>query len=322
MPTIDTCRLCREKRNLVDGHEVPKFFFRRMKKEGGGLLRRPVAPNKPLQDGFKLPLLCEECEAKFSRRETRFANDFFHPWMDRRENPEVYNSDTHYFLVSLLWRGLILYLQKKPPEAQRWLATLCELEEDWREFLSEEKERPERDQIHMFIADIAISRRQPIVNLNRYMVDTVDATVAVSETKCWVYAKMGMFVIVGGVEGLSEDQWKNTRIFADGGVFRTPQKILDPEFGAFITDRARVSHELYQERISDRQRERALDRVLENPDQFVEGLLGQAYEADLNAVVDPVIGRSTKIDRNEKCPCGSGKKYKRCHGSSGTSNTT
>ena len=27
-----------------------------------------------------------------------------------------------------------------------------------------------------------------------------------------------------------------------------------------------------------------------------------------------VRGDRTKIGRNEKCPCGSGRKYKRCHG--------
>lgn len=285
--TLDICRLCKQERRLVDSHVFPKFFFRRMKKEGGGLLRRPVEPNLALQDGLKQPLLCEECETKFSRRETRFANDFFYPWMDRRECPQAYGPQTHYFLVSLLWRGLVIYLDKSLAEAQSWLVTLHEMVEDWRAFLNQEKERPERDQIHMFLADIAIPGSQPVENFNRYMVGAVDATVAVSDTKCLVYAKMGMFVAVGGVEGLSEDQWDNTRILANGGAFHTPQKILDPEFGAFLTDRARVSHELYQERISERQRDRALDRAMKNPDRLVRGWLGRAYEADLHADADP-----------------------------------
>ena len=27
-----------------------------------------------------------------------------------------------------------------------------------------------------------------------------------------------------------------------------------------------------------------------------------------------MLGKTRKIGRNDKCPCGSGKKYKKCHG--------
>ena len=31
-------------------------------------------------------------------------------------------------------------------------------------------------------------------------------------------------------------------------------------------------------------------------------------------VVDPIVNRGDKVGRNDPCPCGSGKKYKKCHG--------
>ncbi|MHB1694447.1 MAG: SEC-C metal-binding domain-containing protein, partial [bacterium] len=37
-------------------------------------------------------------------------------------------------------------------------------------------------------------------------------------------------------------------------------------------------------------------------------------EEDENAVKQKPIVKSKKIGRNEPCPCGSGKKYKNCHG--------
>jgi preprotein translocase subunit SecA len=52
---------------------------------------------------------------------------------------------------------------------------------------------------------------------------------------------------------------------------------------------------------------------------YEEALAGGAEEdAGANAAPQPVsrpmVRQSQKIGRNEPCPCGSGKKYKHCHG--------
>lgn len=41
---------------------------------------------------------------------------------------------------------------------------------------------------------------------------------------------------------------------------------------------------------------------------------GPLGERALAEVPEPVLARSTPVGRNDPCPCGSGKKYKRCHG--------
>jgi len=38
-----------------------------------------------------------------------------------------------------------------------------------------------------------------------------------------------------------------------------------------------------------------------------------AHGAEQQGVVKPVRA-STSVGRNDRCPCGSGKKYKKCHG--------
>ena len=50
--------------------------------------------------------------------------------------------------------------------------------------------------------------------------------------------------------------------------------------------------------------------------KFIEGqaLTGSNDEASLNGKIKQVTQTSTKIGRNEPCPCGSGKKYKKCCG--------
>jgi len=42
--------------------------------------------------------------------------------------------------------------------------------------------------------------------------------------------------------------------------------------------------------------------------------LGDGEEAETPAVSQPVVREGQKIGRNDPCPCGSGKKYKQCHG--------
>jgi preprotein translocase subunit SecA len=45
-----------------------------------------------------------------------------------------------------------------------------------------------------------------------------------------------------------------------------------------------------------------------NPEGQVEGT------GPTVAVVEPIHNRGPKVGRNDPCPCGSGKKYKKCHG--------
>jgi hypothetical protein len=42
--------------------------------------------------------------------------------------------------------------------------------------------------------------------------------------------------------------------------------------------------------------------------------LGELAEKALAGVPEPVIAKSAAVGRNDPCPCGSGKKYKKCHG--------
>jgi preprotein translocase subunit SecA len=49
-------------------------------------------------------------------------------------------------------------------------------------------------------------------------------------------------------------------------------------------------------------------------DQEMKNLLTVSGGSDTKAAEGPVI-RGDKVGRNDPCPCGSGKKYKKCHGS-------
>ncbi len=50
-----------------------------------------------------------------------------------------------------------------------------------------------------------------------------------------------------------------------------------------------------------------------NPDAAPEELLAPTANAD-DARSHPMVNAMAKVGRNDPCPCGSGKKYKQCHG--------
>jgi preprotein translocase subunit SecA len=50
-----------------------------------------------------------------------------------------------------------------------------------------------------------------------------------------------------------------------------------------------------------------------NPNAAPEELLAPAANSD-QRVLQPVVNLMPKVGRNDPCPCGSGKKYKQCHG--------
>ncbi|HEY0781481.1 MAG TPA: SEC-C metal-binding domain-containing protein, partial [Thermoanaerobaculia bacterium] len=57
-----------------------------------------------------------------------------------------------------------------------------------------------------------------------------------------------------------------------------------------------------------RQRERAPQRIELSAPPKATGQEGP----------QPVVSRDAKVGRNDPCPCGSGKKYKKCHGAAAT----
>ena len=73
------CRLCRsENVPLKESHIVSKMFYNVIKKKSPtGIMRQVTDPNKGIQDGIKLPFLCDECEELFSKYETYFSNNIY-----------------------------------------------------------------------------------------------------------------------------------------------------------------------------------------------------------------------------------------------------
>ncbi len=108
------CLLCGGPPPLVEGHLIPDFAVRRLKKDGPSGFLRGENPNRRIQGSVKEPLLCADCDnRRFSDAETSFANRIFHPFLDDRANEFDCTETDRYFVASLAWRATVSRLRTR-----------------------------------------------------------------------------------------------------------------------------------------------------------------------------------------------------------------
>lgn len=99
------CRLCQsEHASLKESHIVSKMFYNALKKNSPiGIMRQTASPNQGIQDGLKIPFLCEQCEELFSKYETYFSNNIYTKTIQSNGNIEFNSKDDNisYFLLSI-----------------------------------------------------------------------------------------------------------------------------------------------------------------------------------------------------------------------------
>lgn len=108
------CIYCEKNEAIENSHIIPKFFYDWMKETAiTPYLREINCPNQRLQDGLKVPLLCQICENKFSKFENKYKSHLFKKIVNyRKEMPEVLqiSESDKVFYLSLVWRQLTNYL--------------------------------------------------------------------------------------------------------------------------------------------------------------------------------------------------------------------
>lgn len=104
------CNFCEKKvERLAKSHIIPKFFYDWVIKTSTLKRLRGTTSNKPVQDGYKIEFLCNECEVGFSKYEKYFAENFFGVLRDEKDISELKKLDynnINKFLASLFWRIL------------------------------------------------------------------------------------------------------------------------------------------------------------------------------------------------------------------------
>jgi hypothetical protein len=309
-PDYKACRLCSTATRLCNSHLHPKFYWQWLQRTGNGYFRVSDRPNLRLQDGYKLRMLCKDCEGRFSTRETAFAAEIFRPLVSDSSATVKYSGASYYCLISILWRCLAYDLDVDQAPTS-WLSELVDAESAWRRFLLSNEPLQRYGRVHLFVTDFPTSDSPQI---NQYLTRDVDATAMWKESKLLgFYMKFGRFVVVAEFSGFDASNWHNTMIAETGGEFVPGRcRILDGAFGEFLLDRAakyRRSRQEFYSRLSGSQKDVIRRNEEKQGERFNRSDLRRAQMLD--AAWD---GKIPKVGRNERCPCKSGIKYKHCHG--------
>lgn len=294
--SIASCKLCGEQRELRMSHIIPAFIFRWVREtSGNGFLRFGVEPNKRVQDGITLAMLCESCEGRFSKWEDQFARRLFYPYVGDGGLRVRYGPWLLQFGASLVWRVLRLYQDRYGlanfPDDQ--LPRLVEAERVWREFLLARHRHPGKCEVHLLPVDGISSTSRPGImppTMNRYLMRTLDTDVAHGGSVVFVYAKLPRFIFVGFVRLDHPRQWIGTKVHATEGWIEPRKYVLPQTFGEYLNERAKRMQKIHAA-ISSRQRQKIDEHFRANVDKLVDSDLLLAMQRDVELFGDAAFSR-------------------------------
>lgn len=281
-PRESMCRLCWEEVPLRNSHILPAFVFRDLKKNGvTGHIRFSETPNKRVQDGLKLPWLCDVCEQRFSAWERKFANEVVAPWSDGR-NITRYSEWLLKFCVSVSWRTLMYAKGRNSdatytPESEA-LITRAEL--TWREFLLGKRPHPSQFEQHLMIWETSSSTTIPNLppNFNRFIMNSIMLDVVGSASSTYAWSKLGRFQIFGTISH-GPHKWEGTKVRVRHGTLQAGRFVVPDGLLDLYREKAKIASDA-SAAISDAQFEKIDADVRRNLERVATSRSFEAMVAD------------------------------------------
>ena len=276
------CRLCGHICELRGSHTVvPRFAILRLKTDSPtGHLRDGKNPNRRIQDGPKAPWLCDTCEQRFGVRESRFAQEVFHPALDLKLSSFECDDSHRYFAASLTWRNVLSFLDKIESGSMGDytdddIGAMRTSEKALREFLLGRTEYPERLEQHIFFAGLT---DYGVPKLNVFLRCANAAWLPVLDDDMYSIVLFSSIFIVGLMSAKDEtrSKWRSNTWLLPGA--RIPiyerQVIEDGHFGYAVIDQAQQQL-IRDQTMSERQREvvRATGRAVTPQELLASPLL-------------------------------------------------
>lgn len=268
------CRLCHHDVELRESHIVPAFVYRWQKRTSStGYLRLGQQVNQRVQDGLKVPFLCQDCEGRFNSWETECANEFFLPYHEQRQTTFTYDIWMAKFCVSVSWR-VLAYLR-----AEGYTSDLeTQYGEDvdaamsvWADFLLDKRQDVDRFEQHLLpLGAIADATVELPSNIQRYLTRAVEVDRLWNNQSAFVFTKMGHIILIGFLREPEADQWEGTRLQVGAGTLSPTTLVLPDWLLEHVKDRAerlavvQSTISPRQHNIIDRTQQSNSDRVLQS----------------------------------------------------------
>jgi hypothetical protein len=283
MTKYGKCKLCCSQKELKESHIISSFLFKWLKRTSvTGFFRSGETPNQRKQDGWKLFLLCEDCEKLFSKWEHCFAKNILEPITEEKQI-EPYGSWLLKFSTSLSWR--ILQFAKKERPLNHFSNGLISSAENastvWREFLLDKRPNPGRFEHHMLLFPELITEYKEDLpqNINQYILRSIDIDVPCSKKEAYIYLKIGRIFIFGFIKIQNPKNWHQTKIHVKNGTllnkhYKIPKEIVD-----FIFYKARKGFKT-QQKMSEKQWDQIGKDYEKNIKHFGNSEMFKAIEQD------------------------------------------
>lgn len=264
------CAFCNAEARLRDSHVLPAFVFRWLRgRSGTGHMRQTDNPNRRVQDGLKLPWLCSDCEARFSRYETAFATKVFHPW-HAGTYKLPYDNWLLKFCVSVSWR-VLRYARGRNPDTtytEDQEALMDDADARWRAFLLDEEPHPGAFEQHLLIFDMIEDTTVPDLpsNINRFLTGAVTLDIVGSDRSLMTFAKMGRFTIFGIIQKGSL-RWEGTKVHVKHGLLKPGKVVVPAPILGLLRDKAMLAGN-FMASMSPAQRAKVDQHVIDNIEAF------------------------------------------------------
>ena len=261
---MELCRLCDKKKELKESHIIPYSIIKWELKKRESYLRNLLTPNKRHQDGIKKYLLCADCEELFSKKEKIFADKIFHPRVKNDQLTFDYDDWLYYFLISILWRLLVIEEEKNSFNGNDFKVQLKKARQDWKEFLFDNKQIKKFKEIHfMVIPRQKITKIKSFIDfdLRNYLMKSLDMAILTFNNRCAVYAKFNTFLIFAPITPFKNKEWKKTKVVNGKGKIIQPQETYDIAIWQHLIQRAVEAANLLRLGMSHKQAEKVYKHV-------------------------------------------------------------
>lgn len=288
------CAFCQAGGRLQVSHIIPRFVVNWLKKSSAtGFLRGAKNPNLRLQDTMKMPLLCSDCEERFSKFEKYFAEQIFFPYQNRGTQKFSYDESLLKFILSISWR--ILYydqqiLSENAPDLVPYAK--CALK-TWKDYLLESRQDEGNYEHHMFFLDFVKESTVEIpAKFQWYTLRAIDGCLALSEEIVFAYTKFPGIILVSAIHPPKLEGWIDTRIKRSGGEIAPPQKIAYPGFYDFLIDRV---NRIFDSGMSKIQKNKIAETIRNNPERF---LFSKSFEVTMAERMRKRKGKKQALPRS------------------------
>jgi SEC-C motif len=311
--------LCGQHKTLRRSHIVPAFAVRWLKETSATGYLKSFKSKVRVQETKRVYLLCDDCEQILGCDEKTFCEMIFVPYHEQNQHQFDYGPWLRRFIVGQHWKVLVTREEKYAPEIE---AIYDQAESAWRQFLLRNAASPGIGEFHLFLSDLVDDTTGTLPEkFNWYFSRGFDFTPVFSEDgMAGVYAMIVKTVTFCFLTPRpAGDETDGTQI-NECGVVKTGQTI-GKKLGTFIVGRASMVDKL-PKTLTPRQKQKLFEKARQEPEKFFQSDAARIAEADMRLKTKSrarLLRETAKLDmkgrdRNSECPCGSGRKFKKCHG--------